>query len=181
MYLQISEDLQPRNATVGDVRTMPYNQQLSGYGMRFSPGSSSGPLFSTHLAELPPGVTCEKDTILDKFEVGEYRLRPYHYERLWDFMKYVNGRHEAGALAELFIVIEGHADDTETKKNTNAGLSFMRAVEVKTFASEWLSQHGIPVPIKFGSWAATRPIPGASRQRNRRVEVRLCRGSPTPK
>jgi len=179
MYLQISEEAQPQNAVVDEVLAMRYDQRFSGLGTRSSLGSSFRPLISHHLAELPLGVTCEKETILDRFNVGEYRLLPYHYERLWDFMTYVRGRHEAGALAELYVVIEGHTDNTETKKNANAGLSFMRAVEVKTFVSEWLSQHGVPVPIKFGSWAATRPIPRASREKNRRVEVRLCRGLPT--
>ncbi len=77
MYLQSSEDAQPQSSVFGVVRAMRYDQRFSGLGMRSSPGSYSRPLFSTHLADLPPGVTCEKETILDRFEVGEYRVQPH--------------------------------------------------------------------------------------------------------
>lgn len=123
-------------------------------------------------------VPCEEVT-LDRFDVGDYRLRPYHYEPLLGVVWRL-----ASAIAQpmqVFGVAEGRGDDTGTEL-MNMGLSFGRALEVQTQLVAWLALlqiRALIVPVPLGEVAPLLPnTTPAGRQRNRSVRLRLCVGLP---
>src|SRR5262245_40201647 len=60
------------------------------------------------------------------FDVGDYRLKPHHYDQLLELgAQVVNNASSAGGLA---LLIDGHADDSGAPF-MNIGLSFNRALE----------------------------------------------------
>ena len=116
-----------------------------------------------------------KPVILDRFDVGDYRLKPHHYDSLLELgAQVVNNASSAGGLA---LFIDGHADDTGAPF-MNIGLSFNRALEVKRFLVEVIahnSQNQVAAPMRIKGHGQRNPIRGALKSKNRRVEVRLCR------
>jgi hypothetical protein len=117
-----------------------------------------------------PGLICGPVIeTLDKFQVGDYRLRPHHYEKLIRIAPRLIGR---------VVQITGHTD-SQGAEVMNAGLSLNRAAEVQRF----LAAVGIGRTIIRGA-GETRPIASNAtsdgRRRNRRVELRLCRRPPRP-
>jgi outer membrane protein OmpA-like peptidoglycan-associated protein len=111
--------------------------------------------------------------LLDRFDVGEYRLKPRHYGPLINLAKQV--RDKAGSVRGLMLLIEGYADDTGARL-MNSGLSFNRALEVKRFLTEaitHISNNKVSLPMRLSGKGEKSPIPGAPKSKNRRVEVRL--------
>jgi outer membrane protein OmpA-like peptidoglycan-associated protein len=113
---------------------------------------------------------------LDGFEVGDYRLRPPHYEPL---LRVVLLGHAASGQPNTAVVIvaEGHADDTGLNL-MNFGLSFSRALEVSTNLEGWFRRLGdsvvvSPLPIGENPPLVPNTTP-AGRRRNRSVVLTLC-------
>ena len=129
----------------------------------------------SHLAEPPPAVTCRLLETLDGFDVGDYRLKPGHYERLMTIARVMRGF----TARRLFLRIEGHTDRSGPDR-MNEGLSLNRASEVQSF----LTRSGGPARIEVIGVGEIRPIAsndtGQGRRRNRRVEIRLCQLPPPP-
>jgi outer membrane protein OmpA-like peptidoglycan-associated protein len=118
--------------------------------------------------------------ILDTFDVGDYRLKPRHYDLLLELAAQVVNK--ASSAGGLLLLIDGHADDAG-QPFMNIGLSFNRALEVKNFLAEVIaynSKNLVSVPLRIKGSGERSPIRGAPKSKNRRVEVRLCRlPSPT--
>ena len=93
----------------------------------------------SHLAEPPPAVTCRLLETLDGFDVGDYRLKPGHYERLMTIARVMRGF----TARRLFLRIEGHTDRSGPDR-MNEGLSLNRASEVQSF----LTRSGGPARIE---------------------------------
>src|SRR5262249_28827891 len=130
----------------------------------------------TNAAQTGAGTTaaaqCNPVVVLDRFDTGDYRLRPHHYPLLDQFMTALDGRgQQSGALV---VRITGHTD-TSGAPAIHTGLAFNRAFEVERFLT---SRIGVSGEISvFGS---SRPVASnataAGRARNRRVELALCPG-----
>jgi outer membrane protein OmpA-like peptidoglycan-associated protein len=129
-----------------------------------------------------PGTTTSKcddvvgnPVILDTFDVGDYRLKPHHYDLLLELAAQVVNK--ASSVGGLWLLIDGHADDAG-QPFMNIGLSFNRALEVKNFLAEVIaynSKNQVSVPMSIKGSGERSPIRGAPKSKNRRVEVRLCR------
>jgi outer membrane protein OmpA-like peptidoglycan-associated protein len=130
----------------------------------------------SHLAEPPPGApTCRLLETLDDFDVGDYRLKPAHYERLMTIARLMRGF----ARTRSFLRIEGHTDRSGPDR-MNEGLSLNRASEVQSF----LTRLGGPARIEVIAVGEIRPRAtndtAEGRRRNRRVEIQLCQLPPPP-
>lgn len=129
----------------------------------------------SHLAEPPPAVTCRLLETLDGFDVGDYRLKPGHYERLMTVARLMRGF----TRMRLFLRIEGHTDRSGPDR-MNEGLSLNRASEVQSF----LTRLGGPARIEVIAVGEARPRASndtaEGRRQNRRVEIRLCQLPPPP-
>jgi OOP family OmpA-OmpF porin len=126
----------------------------------------------SHLAEPPrpaPAAVCRLLETVDGFEVGDYRLKPAHYERLMRIARLMAGF----SRMRLFLRIEGHTDRSGPDR-MNEGLSLNRASEVQSF----LTRTGGPSRIDVVGVGEIRPTASndtaEGRRRNRRVEIRLC-------
>ena len=129
----------------------------------------------SHLAEPPPAVTCRLLETIDGFDVGDYRLKPAHYERLMTIARSMPGF----TRMRLFLRIEGHTDRSGADR-MNEGLSLNRASEVQSF----LTRLGGPTRIEVIGVGEIRPRASndttEGRRQNRRVEIRLCQLPPPP-
>jgi len=129
----------------------------------------------SHLAEPPPAVTCRLLETLDGFDVGDYRLKPGHYERLMTVARLMPGF----TRMRLFLRIEGHTDRSGPDR-MNEGLSLNRASEVQSF----LTRSCGPARIEVIGVGEVRPRASndttEGRRQNRRVEIRLCQLPPPP-
>ena len=130
----------------------------------------------SHLAEPPPAaINCRLLETFDGFDVGDYRLKPAHYERLMTIARTMRGFARMG----LFLRIEGHTDRSGPDA-MNEGLSLNRASEVQSF----LTRLGGPARIEVIGVGEVRPRAtndtAEGRRRNRRVEIQLCQVPPPP-
>lgn len=120
-------------------------------------------------------VNCSGPIRLDRFELGNYELRPHHYERLLDV---------ADSLATLadtgFVLnIQGHTDNSGSER-LNVGLSLSRAFEVQAYL-QFFFGGSLPIDAQIEGLGEAQPIAGANTAANRRVELRLCqRPAPPP-
>jgi OmpA family len=107
--------------------------------------------------------------ILDDFLVGDYRIRPSHYEKLMDIRELAKRLQDRGF--QPFVLLRGFTDNTG-KERMNRGLSDSRAFEVQNF----LAREGVPVQAAAGAGVSNTPpnTTDAGRRKNRRVEVRFC-------
>ncbi|MCI0422718.1 MAG: OmpA family protein, partial [Acidobacteria bacterium] len=119
-------------------------------------------------------VNCSVPVVLDRFELGDYRLRPHHYERLLDVADALT----ALAGSDVVLSIQGHTDSSGSER-LNVGLSLSRAFEVFAFL-QFFFGGTIPVETQIEGLGETSPIPGADAARNRRVEFRLCQRPAAP-
>ena len=130
----------------------------------------------SHLAEPPPAaVTCRLLETMDGFDIGDYRLKPAHYERLMTIARLMAGF----TRMRLFLRIEGHTDRSGPDR-MNEGLSLNRASEVQSF----LTRIGGQARIEVVGVGEARPKASndtaEGRRQNRRVEIRLCQLPPPP-
>jgi outer membrane protein OmpA-like peptidoglycan-associated protein len=130
------------------------------------------------LGQLPTATiwSCQTSpwVILDDFVVGDYRIRPSHYEKLLNIRDSVKQLLNLGL--PISVSIEGFTDSSG-KERMNTGLSASRAMEVQTF----LVRLGVPVHNVVGRGESSPPAPNTSeagRRKNRRVELRLCQKLP---
>ena len=129
----------------------------------------------SHLAEPPPAATCTLLETFDGFDIGDYRLKPAHYERLIRIARLTPGF----TGMRLFLLIEGHTDRSGPEL-MNAGLSANRAAEVHTFLTRMGASGRVDV-VGVGEGRPRRPNNTAEgRRQNRRVEIRLCPLPPPP-
>ena len=124
-------------------------------------------------------IDCTFETVLENFEVGDYRLRPHHYEPLLGFIRQVLLA-AAQPGVEILVSAIGRADETGPEL-MNFGLSMSRAMEASAALQGWFEFLGIPVTvgaIPFGEHIAPLPPPHtvAGRRRNRSVTLSLCIG-----
>ncbi len=107
--------------------------------------------------------------ILDDFLIGDYRIRPVHYEKLMAIRELA--RHLRNAGRQMSVSLSGFTDNTG-KEIMNKGLSDSRAFEVQNF----LLREGVPVHAAVGAGVSNHPpnTTEAGRRKNRRVEVTLC-------
>lgn len=88
------------------------------------------------------------------------------------------------------VLIEGHTDSkpfrTEKDFNSNWGLSAMRSISIfdqltedKPELKNIQNSDGFPI-LGVSAYAATRPIPNATMEQNRRIDIRFIMRSPTP-
>jgi outer membrane protein OmpA-like peptidoglycan-associated protein len=131
----------------------------------------------TRLGQVPQVFVCTVDAIiLDDFQVGDYRLRPSHYEKLMAIREIAIFARNAGR--PISVALEGFTDSSG-KEVMNKGLSVSRAAEVQNF----LVKVGVDVHRAEGRG---EPNPKADngtevgRRKNRRVELRLCVLQPPP-
>lgn len=133
------------------------NQGLGQVAPMPTPGTRGG---------APTLQSCRGPLILDRFLVGDYRLRPHHYTALLT-LRGLTG-------SDLALSIEGHTDNTGAEI-MNTGLSLNRALEVQRY----LSNLGVALHTEINAVGEGRPLASnateAGRQRNRRVELRICR------
>lgn len=130
----------------------------------------------SHLAEPPPAApTCRLLETIDGFDIGDYRLKPAHYERLMRIARLMPGF----SRMRLFLRIEGHTDRSGPDR-MNEGLSLNRASEAQSFLTRLGGRSRIDV-IGVGEIRprASNDTPEGRRQ-NRRVEIRLCQLPPPP-
>ena len=107
--------------------------------------------------------------ILDDFVIGDYRIRPSHYEKLMVIRELARRLKTKGR--EPFVILKGFTDSTG-KEIMNIGLSDSRAFEVQTF----LVREGVEVRGAAGAGVSNTPpnTTEAGRRKNRRVEIRFC-------
>ena len=119
-------------------------------------------------------IDCSPSVVLDRFDLGDYRLKPHHYERL------LSVADEIPILTgfDLVLNIRGHTDKSGSER-LNLGLSLSRAFEVFAYL-QFFFGGTIPVETQVEGLGETSPIPGADAARNRRVELRFCRRPPRP-
>ncbi len=113
---------------------------------------------------------CVADAIiLDDFLIGDYRIRPSHYEKLLAIRELA--RRLKGKGIPLFVLLKGFTDNTG-KELMNRGLSDSRAFEVQNF----LVREGVRVQAAAGAGVSNTPpnTTEAGRRRNRRVELKFC-------
>lgn len=111
---------------------------------------------------------CEKNAlILNRFDVGDYRLKPYHYEGLVNWGEML----QQLSVPSDVLIIQGHTDVSGTKR-MNYGLSLARAFEVYTFL-QLLFGGAFPLEARIHAFGETQPVSGDQAQ-NRRVEIRYC-------
>jgi outer membrane protein OmpA-like peptidoglycan-associated protein len=132
----------------------------------------------TRLGQSAPQVfSCTVDAIaLDDFQVGDYRLRPSHYEKLMAIREFARVMKNAGR--PISVSLEGFTDSSG-KEIMNKGLSVSRAAEVQNF----LVRVGVDVHNVVGSGESSPRAPNATeagRRKNRRVELRVCVLLPPP-
>jgi len=122
-------------------------------------------------SEFP--AQCKPQLILDRFELGDYRLRPNHYEPLLTFL---TGVRDNPIPPNAGFFVQGHAD-AQGNVNMNAGLGFARAMEVQRFIRAIAQKPSFAklraLPITIGSSGKSSPI-SSNPAANRRVEVGLC-------
>ena len=110
----------------------------------------------------------------DRFERGDYRLRPHHYPLLDQFMRALNWLGAQLHSGALVVRISGHTDSSGAPE-IHPGLSFSRVFEVARFLELMIG-----VSSQHSAAGATRPVASnatvAGRARNRRVELALCPG-----
>src|SRR6266516_3308365 len=97
----------------------------------------------TRLGQPAPQVfTCSVNSvILDDFQVGDYRLRPSHYEKLMAIRDLANVMKNAGR--PLSVSLTGFTDSSG-KELMNRGLALNRAAEVQSFLVRvGVSVHGV--------------------------------------
>jgi len=126
----------------------------------------------TTLGQPAPQVfQCTVDAIiLDNFLVGDYRLRPAHYEKLMAVREFAKAVANAGQQPS--VSLEGFTDNTG-KEIMNRGLSVSRAGEVQSF----FERVGVKVREAAGAGASSPRASNATeagRRKNRRVEIRFC-------
>jgi outer membrane protein OmpA-like peptidoglycan-associated protein len=118
---------------------------------------------------------CNPVVVLNRFETGDYRLRPHHYPLLDQFMRALSGLGSQLNSGALVVRITGHTD-TSGSPAIHEGLSFSRAFEVERFLGSML----ISVSAQVSAAGASQPVASNStvegRARNRRVELALCPG-----
>lgn len=165
-----------------DTTRISKSQPSIGQRSRFAGRRTLSLRFKPRLVQQPRApeepetdvVNCSNPIIFDRFELGDYRLRPRHYEQL------LNVADAVAPLAgtDAVLSIEGHTD-TSGDERMNVGLSLSRAFEVMQFLQSVFSGE-IPIDLRINGLGETRPIPGADAARNRRVEIRLCSQPPPP-
>jgi outer membrane protein OmpA-like peptidoglycan-associated protein len=124
----------------------------------------------TRLGQVPQVFNCTVDAIiLDDFQVGDYRLRPSHYEKLMAIREFAIFARNAGR--PISVSLEGFTDSSG-KEVMNKGLSVSRAAEVRNF----LVSVGVDVHETWGRGESTKFNNGTEvgRRKNRRVELKLC-------
>jgi chemotaxis protein MotB len=88
------------------------------------------------------------------------------------------------------VLIEGHTDSkmfhNETGFNSNWGLSAMRSISIfdhliadKPGLKNIQNSDGFSI-LGVSAYAASRPIPNATLQQNRRIDIRFIMRSPSP-
>jgi outer membrane protein OmpA-like peptidoglycan-associated protein len=133
----------------------------------------------TGLGQAAPRVfrcSVNPSAILDDFLVGDYRLRPSHYEKLMAIREMARLFKNSGK--QMSVSLEGFTDNTG-KEVMNQGLSVSRAAEVQNF----LARIGVGVHSAVGSGEANPRASNATeagRRKNRRVELRVCVLLPPP-
>lgn len=126
----------------------------------------------TRLGQPAPQVfNCSVNSIiLDDFQVGDYRLRPSHYEKLMAIQDLANVMKNAGR--PLSVSLTGFTDSSG-KERMNRGLALNRAAEVQSF----LVRVGVSVH-SVGGMGESNPRASntteAGRRKNRRVELNVC-------
>lgn len=121
--------------------------------------------------DFPP--TCIEKLVLDRFELGDYRLRPHHYEPLTNFLLKLK---EKPLPPKAALFLRGHAD-ARGNDFMNSGLGFSRALEAQRFIDGALrrrSFQAIRSLPRFASSSGERKPISSNPAVNRRVEIRLC-------
>src|SRR5215831_6446057 len=119
----------------------------------------------------PQVFQCTVDAIiLDDFVIGDYRLRPSHYEKLLAIREFAKLMKNAGK--QMSVTLAGFTDNTG-KERMNEGLSVSRAAEVQNF----LERVGVTVRRAEGRGASNPRGDNrfeSGRRKNRRVEITVC-------
>ena len=74
-----------------------------------------------------PSAQCNPVVVLDRFERGDYRLRPHHYPLLDQFMRALNWLGAQLHSGALVVRISGHTDSSGAPE-IHPGLSFSRVL-----------------------------------------------------
>jgi outer membrane protein OmpA-like peptidoglycan-associated protein len=118
---------------------------------------------------------CWKKLLLNRFEVGNYRLQPHHYDTLLEFSTWFSIP-KPPPNKHLAIVAVGRGDDTGDEL-MNYGLGFSRALEVGRWLEAWLAGFNVLTRLIISSKGEKDPlVPNTptGRQQNRSVEIEGC-------
>jgi outer membrane protein OmpA-like peptidoglycan-associated protein len=121
-------------------------------------------------------LLCKTSIIFSNFIVGDYRLRPPHYEPLQQLAATLA---PLGASKNFIVLVEGHTDSSG-KDLMNQGLSQSRAHEVVNFLRQSNVKVRIIVIPRGEKLPRASNATEAGRAQNRRVEVRVCKLPPPP-
>jgi outer membrane protein OmpA-like peptidoglycan-associated protein len=121
--------------------------------------------------ELGP---CTPPIVLDRFDLGEYKIRYHHYQQLLDAHDLIDAAAQMswpqGTTPVLMIF--GHTDKSGNETG-NSGLSMGRAFEVV----HWLKESffgQLPIDYVTIGLGATKPVSSTDAAKNRRVEIVVC-------
>lgn len=135
------------------------------------PGSAPARLGSPK-QNVPQG-TCQTAVVLDGFRIGEYTLRPHHYDKMMGLTLPAPG----------IMVIRGFTDN-QGDHNSNIGLSGSRAFEVRQWLFFFTGGKPLAKDVRIQGLGQSNPVASnateAGRSRNRRVEILLCQTQPPP-